>query len=410
MLLDSDVAVLGTGVAPLVAASHLLSQGKSVLLLNPDTDFFLEDSELPFDPMIELPEPGRIRRGTPESALEQLRPEFPGAVEYWSGPEAERRAGTGFRDPTAPCVRARARLWVAPSGALRHDTLDELFVLAEDEDLNPQLMEGPPLMRRFPGAAAGADLLQGVLIPRLCDVDVSRYRIGLLEFLRERLGPERVVCGASQIQPMPGGVRFHAGGMAHTARLRDGMLVYWTPRLTQWVLAQARRAEVSPVSRPRGVRLWEQWSFISRDPIDPAVIGNVGEMAIWAELEGLPSAPANRLSVLRAGPLLDPFETNAAQGQASWASAESFSAIMTVFDSILRWNRISIRAMRPRAIFEWEFTRPWFLQGGREPPGPRGGGPGEEGYVFVVPACDGPLVEVIRTARESCGIALEVSG
>ena len=36
MPFDSDVALLGTGVAPLVAANHLLAQGKSVLLLNPD--------------------------------------------------------------------------------------------------------------------------------------------------------------------------------------------------------------------------------------------------------------------------------------------------------------------------------------------------------------------------------------
>ncbi len=59
MTFDSDVALFGTGVAPLVAANHLLVQGKSVLLLNPDWDFFLEDSELPLDPML-LEMPSRI--------------------------------------------------------------------------------------------------------------------------------------------------------------------------------------------------------------------------------------------------------------------------------------------------------------------------------------------------------------
>jgi predicted oxidoreductase len=37
---DSDFALIGTGVAPLVAASSLISQGKSVLVLNPDFFFF----------------------------------------------------------------------------------------------------------------------------------------------------------------------------------------------------------------------------------------------------------------------------------------------------------------------------------------------------------------------------------
>ena len=39
-MLDSDVVLLGNGVASLVAANHLVSQGYSVLLLNPDDDFF----------------------------------------------------------------------------------------------------------------------------------------------------------------------------------------------------------------------------------------------------------------------------------------------------------------------------------------------------------------------------------
>ena len=82
MTFDSDVALLGTGIASLVAANHLLVQGKSVLLLNPDWDFFLEDSELPLDPMLlKMPSPERIARSSPEFALEQLRPDFPGAIE-----------------------------------------------------------------------------------------------------------------------------------------------------------------------------------------------------------------------------------------------------------------------------------------------------------------------------------------
>ena len=77
---SADDALLGTGIAPLVAANHLLAQGKSVLLLNPDRDFFLEDSELPLDPLLQgLPDPKRLTRSSPEQALAELRPDFPGA-------------------------------------------------------------------------------------------------------------------------------------------------------------------------------------------------------------------------------------------------------------------------------------------------------------------------------------------
>ena len=77
---DSDVALIGTGLAPLVAASHLLSQGKSVLVLNPDFDFFLEDSELSLDPLLPLSsaglDPKRLAANLPEQVLSQLRPRF----------------------------------------------------------------------------------------------------------------------------------------------------------------------------------------------------------------------------------------------------------------------------------------------------------------------------------------------
>src|SRR5689334_19548939 len=100
---DSDVALLGTGVAPLIAATYLLQQGKTVLLLNPDWDFFLEDSELPLDPLLHgLPHPQRLLQGSPERALQVLRPYFPGAIESWSPNSSEQ---PGFHDPTAPHVR-----------------------------------------------------------------------------------------------------------------------------------------------------------------------------------------------------------------------------------------------------------------------------------------------------------------
>src|SRR5688572_3799192 len=97
MSFDSDVALVGTGLAPLVAAAHLLAQGKSVLVLNPDFDFFLEGSELPLDPLLSFgPEPvspARLASSRLEHALAELRPEFPGAVEGWLGPAPGQEPG-----------------------------------------------------------------------------------------------------------------------------------------------------------------------------------------------------------------------------------------------------------------------------------------------------------------------------
>src|SRR4051794_28280496 len=133
---DCDVALLGTGIAPLVAAKHLLSQGKTVLVLNPDRDFFLEDSELPLDPLLPLPGPERISESLPDRALAELRPHFPGAVEFWSADSAQGQAQAGFHDPTAPHVRSRSRLFVGTTGIRgrrpSREELEELYVKCSD--------------------------------------------------------------------------------------------------------------------------------------------------------------------------------------------------------------------------------------------------------------------------------------
>ena len=256
MPFDSDVAVLGTGVASLVAANRLASEGKTVLLLNPEWDFFREDSELPLDPLCPVDpvtlHPRRLLRNDPARALGELRPDFPGAVEFWQ----EGGQASGYRDHLAPHVRSRSRLWISADRGedAIWDAIEAMYVETSDAGLKPVILEGLLALRRFPGFAARAlpgpgqaDGFRGVLLPKIADVDVARYRNGLLEYVREKLGPGRVLTNASQVDLMPEGVRFHAGGLPHTAKLGEGMLVFWTPRLTKWVLAQAKKAEVEPV-------------------------------------------------------------------------------------------------------------------------------------------------------------------
>src|SRR6185437_1821498 len=245
---DCDVALIGTGLAPLVAASHLISQGKTVLVLNPEYDFFLEDSELPLDPMLSLAgkalTPDQLRSQDAELVLRELRPPFPGAVESWNPLSPQGAAQEGFHDPEAPHVRQRVRLWIQPG-----PEIEDTYVGASDAGLNPKILEGLGAVKRFPGfgqAAEGTDGFRGILLPKICDVDVSRYRNGVLEFVRERLGPTRFVVAAAQIEPMPGGLRYYSGGKPFTARIHEQVLVFWTPRMTSWVLAQSKRAETEP--------------------------------------------------------------------------------------------------------------------------------------------------------------------
>jgi hypothetical protein len=215
------------------------------------------------------------------------------------------------------------------------------------------------------------------------------------EFVRERLGSASVVCGASQIELMPGGVRFHAEGAPRNARLAEGMLVFWTPRLSPWVLSQARKAEVDP-QLPAGVRMWEQWSLLSRDVLDPSVIGIYRDMAVWAEVEGPPQSEVGQrmdcLAVLKAGIRVPVDGLTSPALDVGWASAESFGAISALCHQFLKWEWFSVRAMRTRAIFEWDYRNILKLSPAAD----------DEHQVYVVPACDGPLTEVARNARAAC--------
>jgi hypothetical protein len=400
MSFDSDVALIGTGLAPLIAASYLLNQGKSVLLLNPDFDFFLENSELPLDPLLPVAKKSlraeRIQGSSPESALKELRPFFPGPVEFWS----EGASFSGYHDPMAPHVRSRSRLWVSSASSANPTSVEhfeELYVHASDKGLNPQILEGIPASSRFPGISLPQDLERGFLIPKLCDVDVPRYRNGVLEFVRERLGRERMINEATQIELMPGGLRFYWEGSPRTARLAEGVMVFWTPRLSTWILGQAKQHETSPLM-PLGLRLWEQWSMVSRDELDPGVVGTFNEdLAVWAESEGVPTKGSLfQLSVLRLGELVSESARQSPRHSMSWASKEALEKLSALCHGFLRWDRFSVRAMTPRTILEWEDANGkssvWDLKKPNE----------ENDAVRVITGCDGPIIDVVRNVRLAC--------
>ena len=296
------------------------------------------------------------------------------------------KGGGGFHDPLAPHVRSRSRLWVSQNERDRDyswDLMDELYVEASDAGLNPQILEGMQVSARFPGVSTPSEGSRGLLIPKICDVDVVRYRNGLLEFLRERLDAEQLLCGVSQMDLVPDGVKFHQGAQSRNARINEGVLIFWTPQLSSWIVGQARKRDVS-LSFPTCARLWEQWSLVSRDRLDPSVVGVFRDMAVWADGEGEPSSDSKTLAVLRA--------VDTGQGLSSSSSLGSLSELC---HNYMKWDRFSIRSMKTRAVLEWDQKKATVFS------------LGDGRAAYVIRGADGAITEVVRNARNSCDVFLE---
>ncbi len=390
MRLDSDMVLIGTGLAPLVAAQILLRQGKSVLLLNPEYDFFGENSEFGFDPL--FPWAGRetamrIRDSESEAVLRELQPEFPGSIELW--PESY----TGYRDPLAPFIRTRNRLIIGRKEDESWASREEVALHAMEKGARAQSFEGWDALKGFPGISTSKitdpDRYRGIVIPKLGDVDAVRFRNGVREFVRERLGTERLVVGAAPIEFTSEGVRFRKDGKPVNVRVGEGVLTFWTPKLTSWILGLAARHEVKP-SLPKGIRLWEEWSLLSKDPVDPSAIGMIDDLICWAEGEGDPiETDGKRLGVLKPGPLhpiTDRFETFRAW-ENEVVSGDSFERISELCDEVLRWGRFTLRSLKIRQTFEWEGHYPSFILFR------------EKFESRVVTGSEGFVADVVRTAR-----------
>jgi hypothetical protein len=390
MRLDSDMVLIGTGLAPLVAAQILLRQGKSVLLLNPEYDFFGENSEFGFDPL--FPWSGketatRLRDSASEAVLREIQPEFPGSIEVWPGTR------TGYRDALAPFLRIRNRLIIGRKEDETWSEREEVALHAMEVGARAQSLEGWDALKGFPGISTSKiidpDRYRGIVIPKLADVDAVRFRNGVREFVRERLGSERLVVGASPIEFTAEGVRFRSGGKPVNVRVGEGVLTFWTPKLTPWILSLASRYGVKP-SLPKGIRLWEEWSLLSKDPVDPSSIGMIDDLICFAEGEGDPiETDGKRLGVLKPGalhPITDRFE-NFRAWESEILSGESFARVLELADDVLRWGRFTLRSLKIRQTFEWEGHYPSFILFR------------EKFESRVVTGSEGFVADVVRTAR-----------
>lgn len=365
-----------------------------VVLLNPDADFFLEDSEIGLDPCFfsagesvsEIR--ARLEASGAEAMLARLRPHFPGAVGY-SVAERPGPAAEEFREfPDTPIVRSRARMWID----LRQDaTWDEFALKLEEAGSKPAWVDGLTAVRKLPGAT-GHNVLgsvsRGLVLPSLGDVDLSRFRTGVREFVIDRLAEAsgELALGCTGLELSETSLKWKAGDararVVDPRRCRYGVWVFLTPKV-------ARQLHFDPAAAGTkmpgflGYRAQEEWTVFSRDPLHLPTIGNLrratADLCVWGQVDG--SFPREsdlfRLSILHQGPRL-----------ASLTDAQSIDSLNTVSElclDTLRWGSFAVRSMRGRRVFEWR----------------EGSGAFVAGSIAYFPHCDGPVGRVVEQVERA---------
>jgi hypothetical protein len=126
-------------------------------------------------------------------------------------------------------------------------------------------------------------------------------------------------------------------------------------------------------------RAWEEWTLVSRDPLDPSQLGIVGDALVWARCEGAPAGPIHELSVLM--PVLP--------GEKA-ASAASFLRLGSLAQRILNWDRFSVRDLKERRL-----AQPVAGSAAR----------GSQGRVSWLSGCDGAVISIVDEVTRFCSEA-----
>ena len=385
-----DYLLIGTGVAPLLAAQRLANRGDSVAILNPDHDFFLENSELPLDLLsfettnadISL----RFSNNLPEKIYRDLIPEFPGAIELWKE-EDQSKNDRAFQVESAPWIRFRHRLWVAPVRSKSADRLENLYLRSLDLGWKPKWLEGVSLAKRFPGFSSKNSEIRdvekwvGFLGPRFGDIDVGRYRTGLLEYVRERLGRENIMTSAHILNTDSKGVRFQlATGLPATLEVGRAVLHFWTPKMERNLRQNLEKHQprlLGSFDQSVTKQPWEEWDILSRDPVAANVVAHLESIRVWSHGDGEPPHDGwNRIKLMR-------------RAQAdSFLGEQSFQDLSKVLFRFLGWERCTVRGMSPRVFYRWNKTAPLEF----DADGVRS---------VVILACDGPIHWIASQVRHT---------
>ncbi len=384
-----DYILIGTGVAPLLAAQRLTRRGDSVAILNPDADFFLENSELPLDLFSFETENTdlslRFSNNLPEQVYRDLIPEFPGALEI-SKEESEAQQPS-YQVEGAPWIRYRHRLWVSPEGSRTQERLENLYLRSLDLGWKPKWLEGISLAKRFPGFSAkhlegrAVESWKGFLGPRFGDVDVARYRTGLLEYVREKLGRENIFTSVHISQDDQQGVRFQGrAGPASVLEAERAVLWFWTPKLERTLGQNLERYHPRSLSTFNSAvkrQIWEEWDLLSRDPVNPYVVAHLESMRLWSYGEGAPPPGGwNQIKLMRR------------ERSKYLLGEQSFQDLEQLVFGFMGWDRFTVRSMTPRVFYRWNDLTPieYDVEGKRK---------------LVILGCDGPLHWIARQVRKA---------
>jgi hypothetical protein len=385
-----DYLLVGTGVAPLLAAQRLSNRGDRVMVLNPDKDFFLENSELPLDLLsfettsADLAQ--RFANNLPEQMYRNLIPEFPGAIEIWKE-EDEALSNRPYQVESAPWVRARHRLWLAQEKSYTVERVENLYLRLLDLGLKPRWFEGASLIKQLPGFttknldARNMKNCVGFIGPRFGDVDVSRYRTGLLEYVREKLGRDHILTSAHLLDIDQKGVRFQLpSGPPSTVDVQRSILYFWTPKMERMLRAHLEKYD------PRSLgdfdssvkkQVWEEWELLSRDPVNPHVVAHLDGVRVWAHGDGVP--PPGGWNLIK---LIRRDQTGTLLGE------QSFNDVSTLIFQFLGWDRFTIRNMSPRSVYRWNKFSPieYDSDGVKS---------------MIIQSCDGPLHWIVQQVRQT---------
>jgi hypothetical protein len=334
----------------------------------------------------------RFNNNLPEQVYRDLIPEFPGAIEMWKQESDNQEEVVSFRVESAPFIRHRHRLWVAPAGSSGVDRLESLYLRALDLGWKPKWLEGLALAKRFPGfsgrnlEARNIDRWVGFLGPRFGDIDVARYRSGLLEYVREKLGRDNIMTGAHLLDIDSKGVRYQlASGLPTNIEVAQSVLYFWTPGMERMLRSQLEKYQprlLPEFEASVQKQFWEEWDILSRDPVHPEVVAQIEGLRVWSSGDGAPPVGGwSHLKVMRRE------QSNQVLGQSS------IHDVSRLGFEVLGWDRFTVRSVSPRVLYRWVSTPP--LQYDAD---------GLSSY--IIRACDGPLHWIagkIRRAVDSWG-------
>jgi hypothetical protein len=221
----------------------------------------------------------------------------------------------------------------------------------------------------------------GFVGPKLGDIDVARYRTGLLEFVRERLGRENVLTSVHLLNSDQRGIRFQRReGLPSNIEIGRSVLHFWTPKLERILRQNLERYHpraLKGFQESATLQNWEEWDLLSRDPVSPYVVAHLESLRIWAHGEGPPPVQGwNQIKVMRR------------EGSNRWMGEQSFQEISRLVFQYMGWDRFTLRKMTPRSLYRWNQTTPfeYDAEGIRN---------------LIIPACDGPLHWIAAQVRKA---------